>query len=104
MRPRWIRRRAHTRRLSKGGSTHVRESWALLRSEARRRRGSYRHDCPRCGAQVLSVNMPNGGWAHFEGAKGLSRVKHPCLHIGEGLSSTRDDRTPDLFTNYLDEQ
>jgi len=42
--------------------------------------------------------MPNGGWAHFEGAKGLTRVKHPCLNIGEGLSKKRDNQTPDLFS------
>lgn len=41
--------------------------------------------------------MPNGGWAHFETGKGLSRIKHPCLHLGEGLSRTRDNNTPDLF-------
>ena len=44
-----------------------------------------------------SVQMPNGGWAHFEQAKGLRRVKHPCLHRGEGLSRSRDDKTLDLF-------
>jgi hypothetical protein len=41
--------------------------------------------------------MKRGGWAHFEGAKGLGRVKHPCFYRGEGLSRLRDDNTPDLF-------
>lgn len=41
--------------------------------------------------------MPNGGWAHFEGAKGLARIKHPCLHRGEHLNRFRDDKTLDLF-------
>ena len=40
--------------------------------------------------------MPNGGWGHFEGGKGLSRVKHPCFTQGDGLSG-RDTETPDLF-------
>jgi hypothetical protein len=41
--------------------------------------------------------MKRGGWAHFESAKGLGRVKHPCFHRGEGLSRRRDSQTPDLF-------
>lgn len=97
MLPRWISRRAHTRRLPKGGSTYVRESWALHRSAAVTKTASYRHPCPYCGVSITSVNMPNGGWAHFEGAQGLGGVKHPCLHRGEGLPNTRDDQTPDFF-------
>ncbi len=46
-------------------------------------------------------NFPLGGlrwcWAHFESAKGLTRIKHPCLHIGEGLSQRRDRDTLELF-------
>ena len=95
--PRWIRRRSHTRRLPNGGSTHVRESWAIQHSEANQRRKHYRHKCPHCGAQIISVNMPNRGWAHFEGAKGLTRIKHPCLHVGERLPNNRDGQTIDLF-------
>lgn len=45
--------------------------------------------------------MPRGGWAHFEGGKGLTRIKHPCLHLGEGLSGRRDEKTPDLFEMML---
>jgi hypothetical protein len=41
--------------------------------------------------------MKGGGWAHFEGAKGLGRVKHPCFHRGEGLGRRRDNETLDLF-------
>ena len=41
--------------------------------------------------------MPKGGWVHFEGGKGLTRIKHPCLHLGEGLGKRRDEDTPDLF-------
>lgn len=97
MEGRWFKRRAHIRHLSHGGSTTVRESWVLLGAGSSQRRGSYRRKYPRCGAPVISVNMRNGGWAHFEGAKGLTRVKHPCMHIGEGLSRKRDENTPDLF-------
>lgn len=54
-----------------------------------------------CGAALIRVIMPNGGRAHFEGANGLTWVKHPCLHLGEGLSRKRDDDTPDLFAEQL---
>ncbi len=94
---RWIRRRAHMRHLPNGSFAHVRECWAFQRSGSKDKRRRYRHECPRCGAEVISVNMPNGGWAHFEGAKGLNRIKHPCLHIGEGVGRRRDDLTQDLF-------
>lgn len=96
---RWIRRRAHPRHLARGRSINVRESWALRRLEDNRRQ-HYRHECPHCGAQIISVCMPNSGWAHFEGVAGLGRVKHPCLHIGEGLSTRRDEHTLDLFANF----
>ncbi|GKY87393.1 hypothetical protein STA1M1_12620 [Sinisalibacter aestuarii] len=75
---------------------HVRETWVFLQTPGHSK-DAYRRRCPVCGAPVINVRMPNGGWAHFEGAKGLSRIKHPCLHIGEGLSRRRDDNTPDLF-------
>lgn len=94
---RWSKRRTHTRHLPSEKRTEVRSSWIpiwLTRDTPRR---SYRHRCPSCKAQILSVHMPNGGWAHFEGRKGMSRIKHPCLHMGEGLSRKRDDQTPDLF-------
>jgi hypothetical protein len=41
--------------------------------------------------------MKKGGWAHFEGARGLGQIKHACLHRGEGLSRRRDNETLDLF-------
>jgi len=46
--------------------------------------------------------MQNGGWGHFEGAKGLGRIKHPCFTIGAGLSRNRDDRTLDLLAGITD--
>jgi len=71
---------------------------ALPRQSASSSRSqSYRHECPHCGAHIVSVRMPRGGWAHFEDAKGLGQVKHPCMHIGEGLSKRRDEETPNFF-------
>lgn len=97
MQTRWIKRCAHVRRLPNNGLTRVRESWALGRSAVAERGNSYRHPCPSCGSPIITVRMPNGGWAHFEGADGLTNVKHPCMHLGEGLSRKRDDQTLDLF-------
>lgn len=94
---RWIRRRAHHRRSKSGGATFVRESWEFRPEGSKKRASAYRHRCPACGAAVLSVHMKNGGWAHFEGGKGLGSVKHPCFHRGERLSRRRDNETPDFF-------
>jgi len=94
---RWIRRKAHRRRSISGGTTLVRETWELRSNRTKKQTRTYRHPCPKCGALVVSVHMKRGGWAHFEGASGLGRVKHPCFHRGEGLGRTRDDETPDLF-------
>jgi len=44
--------------------------------------------------------MKKGGWAHFEGAKGLRNIKHPCLHRGEGLSRRREKDMDDLFDKH----
>lgn len=97
MQSHWIKRRAHSRRLRNGGTTYVQESWERRHLSSERRGERYRQKCSRCGAHIISVHMPNGGWAHFEGAKGLTRIKHPCLHLGEGLGRDRDDKTLDLF-------
>jgi hypothetical protein len=100
----WIPRRSHSRRLPDGRTTEVRASWVLQHSPAEKKRRSLRHQCPLCGAEVISVQMPNGGRAHFEGGKGLSRIKHPCLHLGERLSRKRDENTADLFNSYGDQE
>lgn len=96
----WIRRRSHKRRLKSGRSTIVRETWELRPQSRKKRSQSYRHACPDCGAAVVSVRMKRGGWAHFEGAKGLGRVKHACFHRGERLSRRRDNETLDLFDDF----
>ena len=44
------------------------------------------------------MGMPNGGWAHFEGSRGLTRIKHPCFTLGVGLSKAHDGETRDLFS------
>ena len=79
----------------------VREALFPRDPGSERLKSSYRHPCPRCGTDIISVRMPNSGWAHFEGRNGLSRVKHPCLHLGEGMGSQGDDKTPDLFRHSL---
>lgn len=94
---RWVRRRAHSRRLGSGRITRVRENWAFQADVEERKNNAYYHPCPDCGARIISVHMPNGGWAHFEGGKGLARIKHPCMHRGVGGRSRYDDLTPDLF-------
>lgn len=97
MRSHWVRRRPHRRSLKSGGTTLIRATWELRPERRKKQTAAYRHPCPHCGVTVVSVRMKRGGWAHFEGAKGLGRVKHPCLHRGEGLSKRRDDETLDLF-------
>lgn len=98
---RFIQRKAHVRHLSSGGKTYVRECRVLIADEASERSDSYRHPCQTCGAEVISVRMPNGGWGHFEGAPGSGKIKHPCFYLGEHLSKKRDPDTPDLF-DYAD--
>ena len=97
MTARWVRRKQHCRHLRSGKTVFVRANWAMYDISASRRNGSYQHPCPSCGARVISVHMPNGGWAHFEAAEGLTRIKHPCLHRGEGMPRGRDALTMDLF-------
>lgn len=97
MRARLIRRRGHNRRLRSGRLTYVRDCYELRGSRKGRQKNSDPRKCPRCGAPIISVPMPNGGWAHFEGEKGLTRVKHPCMHVGEGISRSRDNETLDMF-------
>lgn len=94
---RLIRRRAHSRILPSGHTAFVKACFVALRAAESGERKSYRRLCPRCGAEIASIRMPNGGLVNFEMATGLSRVKHPCLHVGEGLSRRRDDQTMDLF-------
>ena len=94
---RWVRRRSHKRGLKSGEVIFVRESLAAYELKNKGAVGPYYHPCPLCGAKILSVHMPNGGWAHFEGGRGLTRIKHPCLHRGLGLSNGRDNLTLDLF-------
>ncbi len=93
----WFRRKEHSRRLASGKLVFVSACWVpceMSSSDKTHRRTRF---CPQCGAVISTVRMPNRGWAHFETGKGLSRIKHPCLHRGEGLSRRRDNDTPDLF-------
>lgn len=99
---RWSYRKAHLRRLATGRIVPVRETVVSCTTNAVPQNGSFQHQCRKCGAGIISVRMPNGGWAHFEAAPGLTRIKHPCLHRGEGLPQHRDDRTLDIF-DFLQE-
>jgi hypothetical protein len=100
MTERWHYRKAHNRRLVTGRTISVRSGWVLRGSQRRCKGASFKRACPICGAPILSVGMPRGGWVHFEGRKGLTRIKHPCLHLGDGLSGRRDENTPDLFSAH----
>jgi hypothetical protein len=93
---RWIKRREHIRRIGFGRWTRVRESRVFCEAVDQRANG-YVHPCPICGEPILSIHMRNGGWLHVGAAVGLRRVKHACMHLGEGLSHRRDSETPDLF-------
>ena len=99
---RFFRRRAHRRRLTHGKVVDVRECWVPQYENEESNNSSYRHPCPCCGAEIISVHLPNGGWAHFEGGRGLGRVKHPCMHVGEKMGSGSDNLTLDLFQTEND--
>ena len=72
----WVRRRAHVRRLSSGDSVQVAPSWVPMEDKGGDAKGASFHSaCPVCDAPILSLRMPNGGWVHFERGIGLSRLK-----------------------------
>ena len=96
------KRRSHTRHLKNGKTTVVRECWVLMDGNISTNRNCYRHACPSCGSEIISVHMPNGGWAHFEGMPGLTRIKHPCMHIGESIRRISCELTLDLFDKEND--
>jgi hypothetical protein len=97
MERRWVRRDSHIRRLPDGKTIVVRACWVLQRLTTENKRQRFRSQCPVCGLGVDTVRMPNGGSVHFERGDGLSKIKHPCLHLGERLSRKRDESTRDLF-------
>ncbi|MDR9774706.1 hypothetical protein RJJ65_18990 [Rhizobium hidalgonense] len=98
---RWFPRKSHPRRLASGKVTSVCGTIVCRGFDEKSKKHSYRHPCPHCGAQIVSIHMRNGGWAHFEGKQGLSRTKHSCLHLGEGLGRRRDNLTADLFDQQI---
>ena len=101
MRDRWHFRKSHARRLATGQTVSVCGGWVLRGERVGGDGTSFKRACPVCGALIVSVGMRKGGWVHFEGGEGLTRIKHPCLHLGEGLSRQRDLATPDLFEMRL---
>lgn len=101
MRDRWHFRKSHARRLATGRTVSVCGGWVLRGERLGGDGTSFKRACPVCGALIVSIGMRKGGWVHFEGGEGLTRIKHPCLHLGEGLSRQRDLATPDLFEMRL---
>jgi len=94
----WVRRRAHTRRLPSGACVHVAPSWVPIESRGDETKGNSFHSaCPVCDAPILRLRMPNGGWVHYERGIGLARLKHPCFYLGEDIANARDEATGDLF-------
>lgn len=93
----FILRRAHVRRLANGRSAFVREAQVLVALNSERKPEPRRRPCPQCGAAILRSRMPNGGWGHFEGGAGLSRIKHPCFDRRGRPRGGRDGQTLDLF-------
>lgn len=94
----WVRRRAHMRRLSTGQVVQVAPSWMPIdRSESGNPEKSFHSACPVCDAPILSLRMPTGGWVHYERHKNFSRIKHPCFYRGDDIAQARDNETGDLF-------
>jgi len=99
---RWIHKKPYIRR-ENGRAIHVRACWVWYENSDQRKKQKA-GICPMCNAAILTVPMPNGGWGHFEAGKGLSKVKHPCFTIGNGLSKKKDTNTPDLFETIPTDQ
>jgi len=94
----WIRRRAHMRRLPSGQRVEVASSWMPIeRSDSGGPEKSCHSACPVCDAPILSQRMPNGGWVHYERHRNFSRIKHPCFYRGDDMAPERDTQTGDLF-------
>lgn len=96
MEAQWIKRRAHWRRLSTGALVYVRESWIPNLRPHPGKKQPHLRACPYCGARILTVAMPNGGWGHFEGGAGLTKIKHPCFDRRKVTSVHEDQGTLDL--------
>ena len=78
--PRFAIRHSHPRRKKRGGFSTVRDHWVLQEPGAAERKNSYRHPCPTCGTEIISVRMPNSGWAALVGVLYLhSQVIVPVL-------------------------
>lgn len=100
----WTVRRSHIRHLSNGRRVDVRECLVLCGEQTQQPSEPRGRKCPYCGAKIISLPMRKGGWVHFEGRPGLTRIKHPCFYWGASLSKKRDDQTADLFeiVSYLE--
>lgn len=93
-----VRRRPHSRRTPSGRTTYVSAAWVPVRSSGEKKPKQRRlRPCPICGAPMLTVRMQRGGFVHFNGTEGLTRTKHFCMHLGEGLGRRRGEDMDDLF-------
>lgn len=93
-------RKAHMRRGPSGKIIEVRacEYWREDRSDdPDGTRKSYKRICPSCGATILTMQMPRGGWAHFEDGMLHLGTLHSCFTIGRGMSRRRALAIRDLF-------
>jgi len=53
--------------------------------------------CPKCGKEILRRKMPNNEYVYFESKWAITRIKHHCFYIGQGIPKARDDKTLDLL-------
>ena len=97
MSEKWVRRKPHNRRSPLGKIVYVGETWALYTGKSVTSRTRIKGRCPKCNAQIVSRQMPNSGWGHFESGRGLSNVKHPCFDKAKVQSRKDDDRTLELL-------
>jgi anaerobic selenocysteine-containing dehydrogenase len=92
----WHLRRAYTA-IRAGKPVEVSACWVYRDPKAPKTHDPTPTSCPVCGAQVSVRVMSRGGRVVFEAGKGLSRLKHPCFHLGEGMSRRRPGDMGDLF-------
>lgn len=100
----WLKRKSYFRTGILGNRIPVKGYWAFYQKERKAKLRSYRHPCPECGADIVTVPMKNGGWVHFEGGKGLGKVTHPCMHRGKGIPKSKDMETLDFEALWGDEE
>lgn len=92
-----FKRREHSRRSPSGRTAHVRATMVSSSEKETSLKKRKPRPCPVCGKPILTTRMRGGGMVHFNGAEGLTNIKHACLHIGDGLGRRRGVDMNDLF-------